>query len=104
MASAAPAAFSSLTAPVPRPKSDGLETKQGPARALASEVAHPDARAAELDGRTSLSSLPDTLDARHAFVAAPLPPSRPRGLSFNAKLASMRQPIEFRLADRGNSL
>lgn len=41
---------------------------------------------------------------RTAFVTPPLPPSRPRDLSARVRLTSMRQPVEFRLADRGSNL
>lgn len=40
---------------------------------------------------------------RHLTVAIPLPPSRPRHLSPPVRLALVREPIQFRLADRGNS-
>jgi len=49
-------------------------------------------------------TLEKSLAAQSAFIPAPLPPSRPRALAPRARLASMRQPIEFRLADRGNTL
>jgi len=98
VASAAPAAS-------PLPQSDELETEQGPAEKLASEVTLPDPAHVGESSAALLPPLLDSLDARHAFVAAaPLPPSRPRGLSHHGRLASTRQPIEFRLADRGSSL
>src|SRR4051794_36666020 len=41
--------------------------------------------------------------AKVSTGATPLPPTRPRELSPRMRLASMHQPIEFKLADRGGN-
>jgi hypothetical protein len=84
--------------------SEVAERKERLARTLPSESAGPQPSPVAGVHTSPLGRVEESMEARSPFIAAPLPPSRPRGLGARVRLASMRQPIEFRLADRGNNL
>ena len=100
-------AFIASTAPAIAPAvvstpfdTSALLEAPGPSHAHSPGLAIPtSASVADVEG----PPLP-ALIKRNSLALTPLPPSRPRDLARRVRLASIREPIEFRLADRGSSL